>query len=196
MAATPNSASTALPPQSTASVSQPPTKGHTPVPDQLASRQVAESNKLSIPIVPESSGPAPMSPASETRVNGGSASEKVDKEKFKRKEKREKKDKERRDGGASTPEVLASSTPPPSELPVTPAESGQQEMEELKSPAESAGVRTPKTNRPPRHPWTIFMRMSNQITITESDIKEFFQEVRDGVSTATVPMACIDISCR
>lgn len=190
MAATPNSVSTALPPQSTASVSQPPTKGHTPVPDQLASRQVAEPNKLSIPMVPESSGPgpAPMSPASEPRVNGGSASEKVDKEKFKRKEKRDRKDRERRDGGASTPEVPASSTPPLSEPSVTPAESGQQEMEELKSPAESTGVRTPKTNRPPRHPWTIFMRMSNQITITEGDIKEFFQEVRDGVSiVASVP---------
>ncbi|KAF8735303.1 hypothetical protein AX14_002291 [Amanita brunnescens Koide BX004] len=196
VAATPNSASTALPPQSTASVSQPPTKGHTPAPDQLASRQAAEPNKPTTPMLPESSGPAPMSPASEVRMNGGTASEKADKEKFKRKEKRERKDKERRDGGASTPEVPASSTPPPSEPSVTPAESGKPEAEELKSLAESTGVRTPKTNRPPRHPWTIFMRMSNQITVNESDIREFFQEVKDGVSIASVPMACIDVSCR
>jgi len=183
VAATPNSASTALPPQSTASVSQPPTKGHTPAPDQALSRQAAEP-KPSLPIHPESSGPAPTSPALETRVNGGSAVEKVDKEKFKKKEKRDRKDKEKRDGGASTPEVPATSTPPPSEPSAAPAEPGKQEMEELKSPTESTGVRTPKSNRPPRHPWTIFMRMSNQITVNENDIRDFFQDVKDGVSVS------------
>ncbi|KAF8351095.1 Ser/Thr protein phosphatase, partial [Amanita rubescens] len=186
VAATPNSASTALPPQSTASVSQPPTKGHTPTPDQVLSRQTAEP-KPSLPTHPESSGPAPTSPALETRVNGGSAVEKADKEKFKKKEKRDKKDREKRDGGASTPEVPAISTPPPSEPSAAPAEPGRQEMEELKSPTESTGVRTPKSNRPPRHPWTIFMRMSNQITVNENDIRDFFQDVKDGITKITIP---------
>ncbi|KAK2462264.1 hypothetical protein APHAL10511_005570 [Amanita phalloides] len=178
-AATPNSASTALPPQSTASISQPPTKGHTPAPDQPTSRQNKEFNKPSSPTAPEAAGPASASPVPDAKTNGGF----TDKEKFKKKEKKDRKDKERRDGGASTPEVPATSTSSPSEPSAAPAEPS----EELKSPTESTGGRTPKSNRPPRHPWTIFMRMSNQIIVNEGDIREFFQEVKDGITKVTIP---------
>ncbi|KAF8629614.1 hypothetical protein AX15_003355 [Amanita polypyramis BW_CC] len=188
VAATPNSASTALPPQSTTSTSQPPVKGHTPAPDQPVSRQVPEGNKTNAPTPPEAAGLGPGSPTPEAKLNGGAPTEKGDKDKTKKKEKKDRKDKEKRDGGASTPEVPAStSTPTPSEPTAAPSELAKQELDELKSPTESTGARTPKSNRPPRHPWTIFMRMSTQIMVNEGDIKEFFGEAKGGITKVTIP---------
>ncbi|KAM6495516.1 Ser/Thr protein phosphatase [Amanita muscaria] len=187
MATTPNSTSTALPPHSNISSSQPPTKGHTPAPDHPASL-VAETNKANVHTSPPVTTAvlAPPSPTQDVKLNGNTAFEKIDKDKSKKKDKKDRR--ERRDGGTSTPEVPAStSTPTPSEPAPPPPDTGKQEAEESKSPTESMGVRTPKTNRPPRHPWTIFMRLSNQITVNEGDIKEFFGEAQGGITRVTIP---------
>ncbi|PFH50554.1 hypothetical protein AMATHDRAFT_3837 [Amanita thiersii Skay4041] len=183
---TPNSASAALPPQSNLHTSQPPTKGHTPAPDRPASQLAAEANRSSAP-TPSHSESGAASPSYEPRLNGGSTSgEKMEKEKGKRKDKRDKKEREKRETGASTPEVPnAASTPTPSEPSVAHGESGKQDGEEL-TPAESTGVRTPKSNKPPRNPWTIFMRMSNQIQVNEADIREFFGEAKDGITRVSL----------
>jgi hypothetical protein len=123
-----------------------------------------------------------MSPIEDPKINGSTPPEKADKEKLKRREKKDRRERERRDGEASTLEAPASnSTPTPSEPSASLAD-GRQEAEESKSPAESTGTRTPKSSRPPRHPWTIFMRMSNHITVNEYEIKEFFGEAKGGVS--------------
>ena len=68
-----------------------------------------------------------------------------------------------------------------------PESSGVQENaqrgDEVKSPVTdgtgSTGMRTPKTGRPPRNPWTIFMRM--QVAATEPELREFFGEAKSGV---------------
>ncbi|KAF8628165.1 hypothetical protein AX17_006035 [Amanita inopinata Kibby_2008] len=186
--ATPTSASSALPPQSNVNVSQPPTKGHTPGPDRPTSRPNLEANRSSAATPstgPESAGTT--SPTAEAKLNGNSNLERHDKENVKRKERKDRKEKEKREGGASTPDIpRPTSTPTPSEPAAALSESGKQDLEDLKSPTESTGVRTPKSNRPPRHPWTIFMRMP-KISVTEADIREFFGEAKEGITRVTVP---------
>jgi len=130
------------------------------------------------------------------KPNGSTASEKAEKEKAKRKEKKERKDKERitAEGTTSSPDISVShnatsttvqdpstsGTPDPEVTPAT------LEVEDVKSPLDgSAGARTPKTGKPPRHPWTIFMRMAPQLPIVEADIREFFGDAKNGVSHAS-----------
>jgi hypothetical protein len=56
--------------------------------------------------------------------------------------------------------------------------------EDLKSPTEgSTGAKTPKTGKPARNPWTIFMRMPSTIQVTEGEIREFFNDAKDGASS-------------
>ncbi|KAJ3755413.1 hypothetical protein EV360DRAFT_49803 [Lentinula raphanica] len=52
-------------------------------------------------------------------------------------------------------------------------------VEQIKSPASatgtlSAGARTPKSAKPPRNPWTIFMRMN--VPTNEADLRAFYAE--------------------
>ena len=127
--------------------------------------------------------PGKDSPSSGPKVNG--TSEKTEKEKAKRKDKKDKKEKERAEraeGGASTPDI-STSTPAPPEPSAsdTPDPGAKVELEDSKSPVESSGQRTPKTGKPPRHPWTIFMRMAAHLQVTESEIREFYGEAKEGV---------------
>ncbi|EGO01480.1 hypothetical protein SERLA73DRAFT_103282 [Serpula lacrymans var. lacrymans S7.3] len=57
----------------------------------------------------------------------------------------------------------------------------------LKSPAteSSAGVRTPTTRRPPRNPWTLFIRM--QVLANETELREFFGEAKSGITRVNIP---------
>ena len=52
--------------------------------------------------------------------------------------------------------------------------------DQLKSPSESTGARTPKSGRPPRNPWTIFWR--SMVGAGEEEVREFFGPARGGVS--------------
>jgi len=46
----------------------------------------------------------------------------------------------------------------------------------------SSGVRTPKSNKSQRNPWTIFMRMPSALTnVSEAEVKEFFGEAKDKI---------------
>ena len=126
------------------------------------------------------------SPNSGPKVNG--TSEKAEKEKPKRKEKKKERA-ERAEGGVSTPDNSTSPSVPPEsstapELSAagTPDTGPKVELDEFKSPADSNGQRTPKTGKPPRHPWTIFMRMGAHLQVTENEIREFYGEAKDGVS--------------
>ena len=123
-----------------------------------------------------------------TKQNGSTPSDK-EKEKAKRKEKKERKDKERAvvegTGATNSPDVSIS-TPAAGQEPSTSATPDRgatpAEVEEVKSPVEgSTGTRTPKTGKPPRHPWTIFMRMAPHLQIVEADIREFFGDAKTGV---------------
>jgi hypothetical protein len=134
------------------------------------------------------------------KINGAPSRslDRAEKDRTKNKDKKDKKDRERverderdrerndeRDVGeplqppplAQAPES-GKSTP----IPEAPAPDPVKENEtDLKSPAtESSGVRTPTTRKPPRNPWTLFMRIS--VAVNEAELREFFGEAKSGVS--------------
>lgn len=177
---TPNSTSSGLPtaPSNNAIAPiQPPTKSSTPGSDKPIPHHLANKSAAPTPLPPVAVT-GKDSPSSGPKVNG--TSEKGEK---KRKDKKEKKDKERAEGGFSTPDI---STSPSAALEPstsgTPDAGPKVELDDIKSPAESSGQRTPKTGKPPRHPWTIFMRMAAHLQVTENEIREFYGEAKDGVS--------------
>jgi hypothetical protein len=186
LSGTPNSTTSALPASQShnALTSQPPTKVATPVPDRpLPHNSNKSSTSTPPPDVDSRSG------SGGAKVNGAASAEKADKEKAKRKEKKERKDKERADrsrDSASTPDGPPSTSSPSLPEPSTSGtlDVGKIDADDVKSPTDgSTGVRTPKFGKPPRNPWTIFMRMQPNTEVSESEIRIFFGEAKDGVST-------------
>jgi hypothetical protein len=186
LSGTPNSTTSALPASQShnALTSQPPTKVPTPVPDRpLPHNSNKSSTSTPPPDVDSRSG------SGGAKVNGAASAEKADKEKAKRKEKKERKDKERADrsrDSASTPDGPPSTSSPSLPEPSTSGtlDVGKIDADDVKSPTDgSTGVRTPKFGKPPRNPWTIFMRMQPNTEVSESEIRIFFGEAKDGVST-------------
>ncbi|KAG5650091.1 hypothetical protein H0H81_000800 [Sphagnurus paluster] len=174
-APTPNTTNDALP-----NTSQPPTKGVTPQSPALPSQP---------------SSPAPTGKDSPVlKVNGTTPSEKAEREKIKKKEKKERKERERaerekaeKDKETGTPR--SGSTPTLPEVPVS--STSAPEVAGPKSPLTetgSSGVRTPKSGKPQRNPWTIFMRMPSHLTVMDADVKEFFGEARDKIMKIHWPM--------
>jgi len=211
VAPTPNSTSIALPttapPHNAAgTLSQPPTKGSTPVsaPDRAVPLHLSNYNNPSTPQSYTSTPPprATISPGKESpaiKVNGtspGANAEKAEREKAKKKERKERKDKERVEK-TEREKAEKEDTPKSASTPVLPESTSVQESVgaqrgEVKSPvttdgAGSTGVRTPKTGRPPRNPWTIFMRM--QVAASEPELREFFGEAKGGVRCADLFLA-------
>ncbi|KAJ3868016.1 hypothetical protein EV359DRAFT_33110 [Lentinula novae-zelandiae] len=103
--------------------------------------------------------------------------EKAERDKQKRKEKKER----NREKAAAAAGLIEGSVPASASATVDDTKSP---IDQLKSPASvtgtlSGGVRTPKSARPPRNLWTIFMRMN--ATMTENELREFYaQGVKDG----------------
>ncbi|RXW21172.1 hypothetical protein EST38_g4664 [Candolleomyces aberdarensis] len=168
--ATPNTSTTPLPlaAQSNAA-SIPPTKVSTPAPDKPLPPHLVNKSVSSTP--PPNLTDSPVPDTSSPKLNGASTPS----EKAKRKDKR---NKGSRDGGASTPDAVnAASSPGPQDtasLAETP-DLSKADGEDLKSPTEgSTGNRTPKTGKPPRNPWTIFMRMPSTIQITRVNLPLLF----------------------
>ncbi|KIK70083.1 hypothetical protein GYMLUDRAFT_34546 [Collybiopsis luxurians FD-317 M1] len=101
--------------------------------------------------------------------------EKAERDKQKRKEKKERK------AAAAAAAVEGSA---PASTSANLEDQVKSPIDQLKSPASvsgtlSGGARTPKSNKPSRNPWTIFMRMT--VPTTESDLRNFFAEgVSDG----------------
>ncbi|KAJ7647912.1 Ser/Thr protein phosphatase [Roridomyces roridus] len=178
---TPNSATSALPAAS---------KSSTPIP--APPHLAADTSK-------DSSSPSPSTPASNINVkpNGLTAAEKAEKDRLKKKEKKERKDKERAER-AEKDKAAAAAGGTDSAAAAAPAESSSAaegaavklptaDGEEVKSPVMTDGVRTPKGGRPPRNPWTLFMKMSASISVSDADIKEFFGDAKDGITKITLP---------
>ncbi|KAF8164921.1 hypothetical protein B0H34DRAFT_649712 [Crassisporium funariophilum] len=189
VAPTPNSTTSPLPAvqsNNAISNSQPPTKGSTPIPDRPLPPHLANKSNASTP-PPASDQTGKESPSTGPKING--AAEKAEKEKAKRKEKKDKKDKERSDKGEgrATPDVPASNSA--AALPESSSSaSADVTADDAKSPVEgSGGARTPKTGKPPRHPWTIFMRMLPHLQVTEGDIREFFGDAKNGITRVNMP---------
>jgi len=189
IAHTPNSTSSGLPAapiNNFTAPSQPPTKASTPGSDKPLHPHLG--NKSAAPTSPPAATEGGKdSPSSGLKVNG--TSEKAEKEKAKRKDKKDKKDKERADRAeASTPDISISTpaAPEPSTS-GTPDAGVKVDLDDSKSPVESTGQRTPKTGKSPRHPWTIFMRMSAHLQVTESEIREFYGEAKEGITRVNMP---------
>ncbi|KAJ7744682.1 Ser/Thr protein phosphatase [Mycena metata] len=179
VAPTPNSATSALP------VS----KSSTPIPTAPSHIAAETSKDSSSPSTP-ASGNANVKP--NPNANGLTPAEKAEKERLKKKEKKERKDKERAEkmekeraekaaagGDAAAPAEGSTTSAAEANKPAA-------DGEELKSPV-TDGVRTPKTGRPSRNPWTIFMKMSASISVADADIKEFFGDAKGGITKITLP---------
>ncbi|KAG2014009.1 Ser/Thr protein phosphatase [Coprinopsis cinerea AmutBmut pab1-1] len=199
VAATPNVASSPLPATTNnAATNNPPTKTSTPVPEKSIPPHLANKSAASTP--PPSSAPAASEPEPKDgtaspvpKTNGSTPNEKKDN---KRKDKKKEKTGGRETSGANTPDTsganVSTSSPVP---PENAAEGGEKadtsskvDGEDLKSPTEgSAGARTPKTGKPPRNPWTIFMRMPSTVQVNEEEIREFFGEAKDGITRVNLP---------
>ncbi|THV04486.1 hypothetical protein K435DRAFT_850754 [Dendrothele bispora CBS 962.96] len=147
------------------------------------------------------SGTAPAATSGSTPSNGQTSAdkslEKAEKEKQKKKDKKDRKDKFGADkdtkDGEDAPKSSSSSTPAPgSQTMHKPLSSTSTPIlsndDRLKSPVTdgSGGARTPKSGRPPRNPWTIFMRLA--VPTTESDLKEYFAEVKNQIVKISFPL--------
>ncbi|KAG5352298.1 hypothetical protein C0989_002900 [Termitomyces sp. Mn162] len=191
-AQTPSQPNATLPPSN---ISQAPTTVPTPV-------SVVAVVAVQSPPPPAS---APIDKGSPTaKINGtnpNATAEKAEREKAKKKEKKERKereraekDKEKKDDKDKKDEK-ESGTPQSTTTPVLPESgSGVTVSSDAgpKSPVTetgSSGVRTPKTGKPPRHPWTIFMRMPNGFNTTDAEVKLFFGEVGSKIMKIHWPAA-------
>ncbi|KAG6885783.1 hypothetical protein C0993_009888 [Termitomyces sp. T159_Od127] len=180
---TPSQSNATLPPSN---MSQAPTTAPTPAP-------------VAAPDATRSTSPpaaAPMEKGSPTnKVNGANAAEKTEREKAKKKEKKERKERERAEKEKEKKDEKEGGTPQNTNTSALPESgSGATVSSDMgpKSPVTesgSSGMRTPKTGKPPRHPWTIFMRMPTGFSTTDAEVKEFFGEARDKIMKIHWPAA-------
>ncbi|KAI0951849.1 hypothetical protein AcV7_007830 [Taiwanofungus camphoratus] len=166
----------------------------------------ANKSKPSTP-PPNSAGSGRETPK-EPRQNGtpnSAAADRAERERAKRERKKERKQQERAEreaattkekengaAGTSNPaspspdknEADASNTPPQGK-----SGKGTPDIQrDVKSPedgvaspaTESTGMRTPTSRRPPRNPWTIFMRMN--VPANEQEVRDFYGDAKAGVS--------------
>lgn len=111
--------------------------------------------------------------------------DKGEKERLKRERKKEKKERERaeKDGVKDTAEgeqaSVSGKDTPISPISDSTPKSTAGPMEDVSSPVESNGARTPTSRKSSRNPWTLFMRM--QVGANEEEIRKFFGEHKDGV---------------
>ncbi|KAH7912440.1 hypothetical protein BJ138DRAFT_1083537 [Hygrophoropsis aurantiaca] len=207
VAPTPNSTTSSLPPNA---VTNPPSKGSTPVPTEKQAPPHLPKETRSAAATPppaaakETSKDASTSNQSQPKTNGSPApsSDRAEKEKQKRKDKKEKKDKERAEKETNekdaeekkdTPAEIqlpksGKATPVPEAPAIDTAKESTPEADRstMKSPTtDSAGARTPTSRRPPRHPWTLFVRLQN--SSSDEELREFFGGAGSGVTKVHFP---------
>ncbi|EPQ59741.1 hypothetical protein GLOTRDRAFT_136541 [Gloeophyllum trabeum ATCC 11539] len=186
----------------------PPTKTSTPAPpaDKPAPPHLAKSAG-STPL-PRSGKDTPGDGAeSPARANGASTpggltpAEKAERKKEKKKERKERERAEReareKDGhvaegekkeGGEEPKAGSGKATPSVDVPEASASTSDapKEADRVMSPAtDSAGGRTPTSKRPPRNPWTLFVRSSTPAN--EGELREFFGEAASGIIRVNYP---------
>lgn len=209
-ALTPNSITSALPSNAAPSASTTPAPGgvpahlnanntnsKTPTPPPNASRSAPVSGKATPkePQLPKSNGALP---ANANDKQDGKDKQKKDK----KKDKREKSETFEKDG--TSPEAVTSLNQKSSQFagatqPIKSAMNAEKIDTEAVplSPAtagtDSPGTRTPTSKRPPRNPWTVFIRMS--VPANENELRTFFGEAKDGVRFLSVLFKHLLINC-
>lgn len=108
-----------------------------------------------------------------------------EKDRLKRERKKEKKEREREEKASVKDTVegeqasISGKDTPVSPVSDSTPKSAVGPVEDVPSPVESNGTRTPTSRKPSRNPWTLFIR--TQVSANEMEIREFFGEHRDGV---------------
>jgi len=185
LAPTPGSSTVNLPSNN---VSHPPTKVSTPVPDRSTPPHLANNKVAST--TPHTSGKLVARDPAATPEDKSTGSQSVaidrgEKERLKRERKKEKRERERaekdsiKDTAEGEQASISGKDTPISPVSDSAPKSAAVPTEDISSPAESNGTRTPTSRRPVRNPWTLFLRM--QVGATEEEIREFFREHRAGV---------------
>ena len=200
LALTPGSSTVNLPSNN---ASHPPTKVSTPVPDRSTPPHLANNKVTST--TPQPSGKLATRDSATTPEDKSIGSQSVtldrgEKERLKRERKSEKKERERpgKDGARDTAEGEQTSISG-KDTPVSPASDSAPKStagptEDVPSPAESNGTRTPTSRKPARNPWTLFVR--TQVGANEADIREFFGEHGTGVGLTVCVAFTILRFCR
>lgn len=173
---TPQSVTSALPQQSQTKASTPVPHGTPSVHNATPVNELTSSSPVSLhpPSFDESmNGPKPNGFASTESARDrqqAKRQQKRDREKERKKDERERETTDKKDLPMSAHQPKPSTS---SSLP-----SGGDG--ELTSPVEGTGARTPTgPPRRQRHPWTLFMKLP--VPTTEAELKEFFQDAKDGV---------------
>lgn len=184
---TPGSSAATLPSNN---ASQPPTKVSTPAPDRSTPPHLTNSDGKATSVMPQSSGKPgtrDFAITPEDRPNGSQSVvlDRGEKERLKRERKKEKKERERadkesiKDAAEGEPASVSGKNTPISPVSDSAPKSAGGPTEDVPSPVESNGARTPTSRKPSRNPWTLFMRM--QVGANETEIREFYGEHGVGI---------------
>lgn len=184
---TPGSSTVNLPSNN---ASHPPTKVSTPTPDRSTPPHLTNNNSKAVSTTPQTSSRPDTKDSvttPEDKQNGSQSAvmDRGEKERLKRERKKERKERERaeKDGVKDTTEGEQTSISG-KETPISPVsdstpKSAAGPVEDVPSPVESNGARTPTSRKPPRNPWTLFMKM--QVGADDTKIRSFFGEHESGV---------------
>lgn len=182
---TPGSSTVNLPSNN---ASHPPTKVSTPAPDRSTPPHLANNKVAST--TPHTSGKLAVRDSAATPEDKSTGSQSVatdrgEKERLKRERKKEKRERERAEKDSIKDTVegeqasISGKDTPVSPVSDSAPKSAAVPTEDVPSPAESNGTRTPTSRKPVRNPWTLFLR--TQVGATEEEIREFFREHGAGV---------------
>lgn len=97
---------------------------------------------------------------------------------------KKKKGKQGGEGDESGP-ASGKATPAPTEPAEKSAPASEANPMSPTAGTDSPGVRTPTSRKPPRNPWTIYMKYSVQAS--EEEIRDFFGEAKGGVRSSLFP---------
>ncbi|KAI0314960.1 hypothetical protein OF83DRAFT_394789 [Amylostereum chailletii] len=208
--ATPGTASTptaTAPPPATATPGATFTKASTPAPPQKPttgpSTPPPEASGTQSPVKVNGSGPSSNNAPTPEKERSEKEREKFERDKAKKKEKKKEKkerearekeqaaegDKDKEDGaeGKVTPPAMEKEEKPTLQVqPALPTDSPKTAEDGLMSPrTDSTGARTPTTKRPPRNPWTIFVRLP--VPANETELRDFFGEAKSGITRVNFP---------
>ena len=187
LAPTPGASTVNLPSNN---VSHPPTKVSTPIPERSTPPHLPNNNKIAS-TVHQTSGKLVVRDSTTTPEDKSAGSQTVvldrgEKERVKRERKKEKRERERaeKDGVKDIADgeqaSISGKDTPISPISDSAHKSATGPADDIPSPAESNGARTPTSQKPSRNPWTLFLRM--QIGATEAEIRDFFGEHNAAVS--------------
>lgn len=181
---TPGSSTVNLP---SAHASHPPTKVSTPIPDRSTPPHLANNNSRVTLATPQTSGKFDTRDPAATPEEEPNyfPTDRGEKDRLKRERKKEKKEREREEkASAKDTAEGGQASISGKDTPISPVSDSTPKstaglVEDVPSPVEGNGTRTPTSRKPSRNPWTLFMRM--EVGANEEEIREFFKDHKEWV---------------